>query len=149
MEMELGQRYRTLRTLWLAMMMNVGVFFVFTEFSAPEISSDPENAPNTVLIGALAAVGALFVLASFVVKRKMLNRSVEKQDVNLVHTALVIAWAMCEPIVLVGVVARLSLGFRQYYLLLPVAAIAMAFHYPRRDQLLAATYKNLRNEKRS
>jgi len=131
------------------MMMNVGVFFVFTEFSARELSNDPEHAPNVMIIGALAAVGILLLLASFAVKRRMLNQSVEKQDVKAVHTALVLAWAMCEPCALFGVVSRLAMGFRPYYLLLLISGIGMALHYPRRDQLLAATYKNPGNEKRS
>lgn len=144
-QIDLEKRYRTLLTLWFALLLNIGVFFVFTMVAAPELSSEPGNAPAPVLALPLMAAGAFLVIASFVVKRKILERSVEKQEVSLVQTALVIACTMCEASAILGVVERLIMGVRLYYLLLLVAAIGTAFHFPRREQLLAASYKTFNN----
>lgn len=145
MEIDLEKRYRTLLTLWFAMLMNIGVFFLFTLFVAPEISGKPDNAPSSLLIVALTAVGTFLVAVSFAVKGKILERSVEKQDVRLVQTALIIAWAMCEAGAMFGLLERFMIGNREYYLLFLIAAIGTAFHFPRRQQLLAATYKTSRD----
>jgi hypothetical protein len=142
MEIDLETRYRSMKTLWLALLMNVGVFFIWILFSAKEIISDSSDAPDTILPGALAAFALVSVIASFVIKRLLLKRAEENQDAMLVQRAMIIACAMCEVSVLIGVIARLTLGFRQYYLLLLVGAIGIALHYPRRDHLLAAGYKN-------
>jgi hypothetical protein len=142
MEIDLETRYRSMRTLWLALLVNVGIFFIWVLFSAKEISSDPGDAPDTVLIGALSALAVISVIASFVVKRLLLKRAEENQDAMLVQRALIVACTMCEVSVLIGVVARMTISFRQYYLLLLVGAIGIALHYPRRDHLLAAAYKN-------
>ena len=142
---DLEKRYRTLLTLWFALFLNIGVFFVFTLVSAPEPGSGPGNAPSPVLVVALTAVGTFLVMGSFAMKRQILERSVDKQEVGLVQTALVIACTMCEASVILGVLERLVFGVRQYYVLFLVAAIGTAFHFPRRDQLLAASYKTFKN----
>lgn len=143
---DLEKRYRTLLTLWFALLLNIGVFFVFTMVSAPELSIEPANTPTPVLALPLIAAGAFLVIASFVVKQKILERSVDKQDVSLVQKAVVIACTMCEVSAILGVVERLTMGVRLYYLLFLMAAIGTAFHFPRRDQLLAAGYKTFKNE---
>jgi hypothetical protein len=122
--------------------MNVGIFFIFVLFSAKEISSDPADAPDPFLLGGLSALAVISVIASFVVKRLLLKWAEENQDAMLVQRAMIVACTMCEVSVLIGVVARVMLGFRQYYLLLLAGAIGIALHYPRRDHLLAAAYKN-------
>jgi NADH:ubiquinone oxidoreductase subunit 2 (subunit N) len=145
MRVDLDTRYRTLLTLWFALLLSIGSFFVFTLFAVNETGSEPGRAPNTVLVVALTAVGTFLVVVSFAVKRKLLERSVEKQDLGLVQTALVVACAMCEASVIIGVLERLMLGTREYYLLFLVGAIGMLLHFPRRDHLLAASYKTIKD----
>ena len=134
-------RYRTMLTLWFALLMSIGMYFVFSLFVGPENGNDPDAAPNTVFTVVLTALGAFLVLLSFVVKRKFLERSVERQEMELVQKGLVIACAMCEVSALLGLVERFLINSREYYLLFLVAAIGTALHFPRREHLLAATYK--------
>lgn len=142
MDSNLDKRYQTLLVLWLALFMSVGMYFVFSVFVMSEVGTGPGNPPNRLLTIGLAAVGAFFVVASFAVKRKLIERSVEQQDVRLVQKALVIACAMCEVSAVLGVVERLVIGNREYYLLFLIAAAGIALHFPRRSQLEAASYKN-------
>ena len=142
MESNLDKRYQTLVVLWLALLMSVGMYFLFSVFFMPEVSIEPDNPPRPLLIVILTALGVLLVIASFAVKGKFLERSVEQQDVRLVQKGLVIACAMCEVSALLGLLERLVIGNREYYLLFIFAAAGIAFHFPRRSQLEAASYKN-------
>jgi divalent metal cation (Fe/Co/Zn/Cd) transporter len=142
MEIDLNKRYQTMITLWFALLMSIVVYFLFAQFAAPAIVNHAENPPNTLLIVALAGLAAVLVVASFLVKRTLLQRSVEKQDVTLVQKAMIVACAMCEVTALLGLLERFIIGNREYYLLFILAAAGDLFHFPRRSQLEAATYKS-------
>jgi hypothetical protein len=66
---------------------------------------------------------------------------VERQNVGLVNTALVVGAALCEVGAIMGIIDRLAIRSGADYLLFLIAAIGIAFHMPRREQLLAASYK--------
>ena len=142
MENNLDKRYQTLVVLWFALLMSVGMYFLFSLFVAPGLSNQPRNPRGSLLIVALTALGTVLVIFSFSVKRKLLERSVEKQDVNLVQKALVMACAMCEVSGLLGLLEHLFIGNREYYLLFLLAGAGIALHFPQRIQLEAASYKN-------
>jgi hypothetical protein len=141
MEIDLNKRYQTMLTLWFALLMSIVIYFVFIQFAAPE-RADPASPPNSVLIVGITALGTLLVIISFVVKRKLLARSVEKQDAFLVQKAMILACALCEVAALLGLLERFILGNREYYLLFIVAIAGDLLHFPRRSQLEAASNLN-------
>ncbi|MCM3902161.1 MAG: hypothetical protein ND866_10685 [Pyrinomonadaceae bacterium] len=134
-------RYRTMLTLWFALFMSIVIYFGIALFMGPENNSDSDAAPNTLLTVVLTALGTVLVLVSFPVKRTFLERSVERQEVELVQKGLVFACAICEVSALLGLVERFVTNNRGYYLLFLISAIGIALHFPRREQLLSATYK--------
>jgi hypothetical protein len=142
MEVDLNKRYQTMVTLWFALLMSVLMYFIFLQIAAPDTPNEPGNPPNFVLIVAMTAIGAIFVLASFVVKRKLLNRSVETQDVGLVQKAMLVACGMCEVSALLGLLESFIVGTRAYYVLFLLAVAGDIFHFPLRGQLEAASYKS-------
>ena len=81
------------------------------------------------------------VVISFVVKRIFLAQSVERQELRLVQTGLIVALVMCETSAIFGLVDLFATGHRYYFLLMIVGALGILAHFPRRDHLLAATYK--------
>jgi predicted MFS family arabinose efflux permease len=139
-ENDFDKRYQALVVLWFALLLSVGMYFLFLTFAAPRIQNGPANR-SSLLIVALTALGVFLVIGSFAVKQKLLKRSVEKQDIGLVQKALVIACAMCEVSALLGFVERLVIGNREYYWLFLFAAGGIALHFPRRSQLESASYK--------
>jgi len=139
MNTNLDKRYQTLIVLWFALLMSVVMYFVFTLVATPG-AYRPRN--SSLFIFGLTALGTLLVIVSFPVKAKLLERSVEKQDVTLVQKALVVACAICEVSVLLGVLEFFIIGNREFYLLLLAGAAGIALHFPRRSQLEAASYKN-------
>ena len=142
MEDNLNARYQTLLILWFSLLMSIGIFFLITLFTAPPIANNASNSSNSTPVIVLTAVGAFLVILSFLVKRKLLERSVEKQDVNLVQQALVVACAMCEASALLGLLERFSFRSSASYLLFLLAAAGTALHFPKRGQLEAASYKS-------
>lgn len=138
MEITPDKRYQTLLVLWFAMLMSVVMYFVFTLLAQPGVYT-PGN--KSLFIFGLTALGTLLVIVSFPVKAKMLERSVERQDPFLVQKALVVACAICEVSVLLGVLEFFLIGNREYWLLLLVGGAGIALHFPRRSQLEAARYK--------
>jgi hypothetical protein len=138
MENDLDKRYQTLLILWLSLLMSVVMYFVFTLLAPPGAYSPPNR---TLFIFGLTALGTLLVIVSFVVKARLLERSVEQQDIGLVHKAIIVACAICEVSVLLGVLEFFLIGSREYYLLLLLGAAGIALHFPRRSQLEAASYK--------
>jgi FtsH-binding integral membrane protein len=142
METNLNARYQTLLILWFGLLMSIGMFFLVTLFAAPKIGNNASNSTNSAAVLVLAAVGTFLVILSFLVKRKLLERSVEKQDLNLVQQALVVACAMCEACALLGLIERFSFSNSASYLLFLLAAAGTALHFPKRSQLEAASYKS-------
>ncbi|MGI8836285.1 MAG: hypothetical protein ACR2H4_06565 [Pyrinomonadaceae bacterium] len=141
METDLDKRYQTLVVLWFALLMSVGMYFLICLFAAPEIADPAGAAPNTLLI-VILLVGVLLVALSFLVKHKLLEGSVERQDMGLVQKSLIVACAMCEVSAVLGLLGRFLIGSRYYYVLFVFSALGIALHFPRRIQLQAAHYRN-------
>ena len=142
MDNNLDKRYQTLVILWFALLLSIGVYFLVSVLVAPDISKVPGGPMRSLLIFALTALGTFLVIMSFAVKNKLLERSVEAQDVRLVQKALIVACVMCEVSAFLGLVERFVIGNREYYLLFLLAAAGTALHFPRRIQLEAASYKS-------
>lgn len=141
MAVDLDTRYRTMLILWFSLLMSVVMLFVMTMVVAPPTDPD-RGVPTSFVLFAMAGVGTFLVVLSFAVKRKLLQRSVEKQDVMLVQQALVVGCAMCEVSALLGVVERFVIGSGDHYVLFLVSAIGLALHFPKRDHLLAASWND-------
>jgi len=135
MELDFDKRYQTMLILWFALLMSVAMYFVVSQLVPPATAP-----PNPILTFTLTAVGTFLVGISFVLKRKLLRRSVDEQDLGLVQKALVIACAICEAAAVLGLVERFAVSGRDYLLLFVIAAVGIALHFPRRSQLEAASY---------
>lgn len=135
--MSIDARYRTMLILWSGQIGSVAMFFVVSQL-VTVVNRDENNLLSFVFAG----LGSFSAITSFVVKSKFLERSVEKQDPALVQTAYIVACALCEVPALLGIVERFILPGRDYLLLFFISALAMALHFPRKANLLAASYKD-------
>jgi len=137
-EARVNARYRTLLILWGAFISFVGIYFVISQVLA---KPDSEAAPSRIMTFALTATGTFLTIVSFALKQKFLSRAEELQSPALVQTGHIIAFALCEGAALLGLFDYLATGNRYYYVILVIALIGMVLHFPRRDQLLAAVYR--------
>ena len=137
LQQKIELRIRTIRTLWFALLVSVLMYFVLTLFIG-----QPKNAtPNNLLSVVLAGAGVFTTLLSLVIKCKFLARSVEQQRVDMVQQGYLIAWVLCETAALLGLLDFFVTGNRLYWVSFVVAAIGQLVNFPRRQDVLAASFK--------
>ncbi|HKS29769.1 MAG TPA: hypothetical protein VJS44_18230 [Pyrinomonadaceae bacterium] len=132
-----GARYMVLLIIWAAQLMALVGIFLLSLF----VFESRENSDGT-LLWALSAVALMLVAASFVVKQKLLAKAVERQSVEHVQQAQITAIALCEAAGLLGLVVRAVTGSPYFYLPFAVAALGMLLHFPKKEALTAASFKN-------
>jgi magnesium-transporting ATPase (P-type) len=131
-------RIRTMRILWVALLVSIGNFYVLTIWQ----SRSGEVVPNQTLSISLLGGAVLAVLASFVIKGKLLSRAIEQRQTGMVQQAYVVAWAVNEVAALLGVFDHFSTGNRYYYVQILIAACGLLLHFPRREHVMNAAFQN-------
>jgi len=139
-------RFRVMMIVWFAMLMSVGTFFVIAQLV--ERQANPQEDGN-ILVLILLVIGIFTFLASFIIKRKILAQSIKEQRVDLVQSAMIVALALCESTSLFGLLAYFATGTPYYYIFFIIGVIGSLLHMPRRDQLLAASYKGAEGVQRT
>lgn len=132
-------RYRTLLILWFAILASVGIFFALTLFIPRQAVAE-----NKMLSMILGAFGGFLAVFSLVPKQKMLEQAAETHQPRLVNTAYILAFVLSETAGIFGLLLYLLTPGRSYYALFIISALFMLVHFPRREHLLAATFKNQR-----
>lgn len=130
-------RLRSIRTLWIALLLSIGMYYVFTI-----IMDRPENVPNDRLFVVFLALALSTIIVSFPVKNSYLNKAAEQQNMGLVQSGYVVALAFCEVPALLGVLDFFLTGNRYYYILFILAACGQLLHFPRREHLINASFKS-------
>ena len=131
-------RIRTMRTLWIGMLLSVGAYYVFTLVAGRSDDITPKPILSLILTG----VALSMTLISFAVKNKLLSRAVDQQQVQLVQQGYIVTWALSEVAALLGLLDFFLTGDRYYYLLFLIAAGALLLHFPRREHVVNASFKS-------
>ena len=135
-------RLRTMRFLWVMFLITIGLFVLVTRFARPDDATGAEIArDNPTLLLALAAVGLSTVAASFVMKAHYYGRAAERQRPEQLQAGFIVAMALCEAAVLLGFVGLFVTWNDYAYLLFGLGALGEALHFPRREQVLSAYYR--------
>ena len=130
-------RMRTMRTLWLAMLMTVVMYFVFTLFAG----RPPTRTPNNTLFLVLVGAAVLMTLISFPIKSALVNRAIDRQQPAMVQQAYIVAWAVTEVGGLLGMLDFFMTGDRYYYVLLVIAGCGQLLHFPKREHVVNASFQ--------
>jgi hypothetical protein len=126
--------YRTLRVIWLSILVTVITLFIVTRLVESSTGND-----NRVLFWILMTLGLIAVGASFVVKQKLLRQAFAKRSPELTRSAYMVALAMCEAAGIFGLIAYFVTGTQYYYLFFVLSGFGILLHKPQRDDLLAAS----------
>lgn len=139
------QAYQTLTIVWFALFVSQLLFLVVLFFARPEIYqfdfSRPLLGENAVMVIAFAALAVTNFLLSFILSKKYLNQAISEQNIGLVQTALVIGCALCESVTLFGLVLAFAFSYQYFFLWFLVGILGTILHFPKRDNLIAASYK--------
>ena len=130
-------RMRTMRTLWLAMLMSLVMYFVFTLVA----NRPPNGTPNNTLFLVLVWAAVLMTLISFPIKSSLVSRAIDRQQPVLVQQAYIVAWAVTEVGGLLGILDFFLTGDRYYYVLLVIAGCGQLLHFPKREHVVNASFR--------
>ena len=142
-------RLRTMRIIWASFFMAVGIYALIA-YVTRQSDESPAGAPEShgigsaaggfsVLIIVLFALGLTTVVASFLVKQAFANRAVREQSTAVLQTGFILSVVLCETAALLGLVGLFADGNPASYLLFVVAAAGMVLHFPRREDVVAAS----------
>jgi hypothetical protein len=131
-------RIRTMRVLWTGMLLSIGIYYVVLQF----VGRSENLPPNPTLSLTLIGVAFVTTLLSFLIKSKLLTRAVEQQQVLMVQQGYVVTWAIAEVAALLGMLDFFTTGDRYYHFLFIIAACGMLLHFPRREPVVNAAFKN-------
>jgi hypothetical protein len=130
---EVDAAYRSLKVIWLAILVGVITLFVITRLVQPATSN------VQIVFWVLLALGLMSFGASFVMKQRMLKQAAGKNVLGFVRVAYIIAFALCEATALFGMVAYFVTGVEYYYFFFVLSGFGILLHKPQRDDLLAAS----------
>jgi F0F1-type ATP synthase membrane subunit c/vacuolar-type H+-ATPase subunit K len=139
------KQYQTLAVIWFALLVSQLMFLVLLFFVKREIYSfdfsRPPLSENAPVIIAFAVLGISAVLISFVLRKIFLARAINGQKPAMAQTALVVGCALCEATTLFGLVLAFAFNYQYFFLWFALGIVGIILHFPRRENLIAASYK--------
>lgn len=145
MSQNVEQNYKTLTIIWFAMLFSQVMLLVVVFFAKPDIFrfdlSKPILGENAIIIIAFAVLAFGNLALSFVMKKRSFEQAVNEQKIALVQTGLILAYAFCEAISLLGVVLAFAFSYQYFFAWFALGIIGVILHFPRRDDVIAASYK--------
>jgi len=142
---DIDQLFRTMAIIWFVLLMSqfalVGVAY---SIAGDALQKNVEQGflgayPPVVLCAIMLAVSNLVI--SFFMRRRANEQAVADQNVKYVQTGLVIACAFCESISIIGMVLAIAFAYPYFYLWFAVGILGIFLHFPRRQHLLDASFK--------
>ena len=139
------RHYQTLAIICLALLVSQLMLLVVLFFAKREIYNfDFSKSPlgeNPMIIVVFAVLGLSTFLISFVLRKKFLDQAIGEQKPALVQTALVVGCALCEATTLFGLVLAFAFHYQFFFLWFALGILGIILHFPKRDNLIAASYK--------
>jgi hypothetical protein len=139
------QSYKTLVTIWAALLFSQIMLLVVVFFAKPEVFkfdfTKPFLGENAVIIIAFAFVALANLALSFIMKKRSFEQAVEKQQMAFVQTGLILAYAFCEATSLLGIVLAFAFSYQYFFVWFALGILGIILHFPRRDDVVAASYK--------
>lgn len=126
-------RNRLLLIMWFALLTSMTVFAVL-----PVVIKSQSTEPNTTLSMAFMGAAFMLVVASVLIKQRVVQRAIEKRDAAMVQTAYILSFALCESATILGLVDHIVTGSKYYFLSFLIGLLGMLLHFPKKDHVRAA-----------
>ena len=138
--------YRTLLTIWAALLMSQFMFVVIAFFSKPDLFKFDFTRPllgeYAVEIGTIAAVAVVNLVISFTLRKRFTGQAIGTGSVALVQNAMIIACAFCEVISLFGLFVAFVFDYQYFFLFSILGIIGILLHFPKRGDVQAASFRD-------
>jgi len=142
---DIDQLFRTMAIIWFVLLMSqFALLGLAYSMAGDQLQTNVEQGflgayPPVVLCAIMLAVSNLVI--SFFMRRRANEQAVADQNVKYVQTGLVIACAFCESISIIGMVLAIAFAYPYFYLWFAVGILGIFLHFPRRQHLLDASFK--------
>ncbi len=138
-------QYKSMLIIWAGLLMSQLMFVLVIFLTRPTLFtfdfSQPIAGNSASMVVGFAVAAMTAVLFSFAFRRRLNERAVEAQDTAQVQSGLIIALALCEASSLFGLTLAFAFDYQYFFLWIALGVIAMLLHFPKRDELHAASYK--------
>jgi F0F1-type ATP synthase membrane subunit c/vacuolar-type H+-ATPase subunit K len=104
-------RLRVVRIIWAAFLMSVLMYFVLGYFFLRE--PEPKNIEATevnIFLGPLLIASLISVFFSFSLKKRFMSKATNEHRPDMIQTAIIISFAMCEVAALFGLLTIFLTG---------------------------------------
>lgn len=140
------ETYKTLVIIWFALLASQIMLFVVVFFAKPEVFNFDSSKPfffgeTPVLLAVFALLAFVNFGLSFFMKKRSFQQAVETQKISYIQTGLIVAYAFCESISLIGVVLAIAFAYQYFFLWIVFGIIGIILHFPRQDDVVSASYK--------
>jgi hypothetical protein len=135
-EPKVAARFRLFFIMWGAILVSVGLFTTFG------VVSGSKGTPNPTLSYALAGIGVTMVAVSFLVKQNLVQKAIDKHDIEALQSAHIVTLALCESATLLGIVNHFTTGSRLSWFLFAISVVGILMNFPSKDQIRAVMYKS-------
>ncbi len=137
--------FHTMMIVWASLAISQFVFPVIVFASKPELLrfdlKPPLFGDHVIEIGTIGVVSLVSLISSFTLRKRFNNQAAATQNVGLVQTAMIFGCAFCELVSLFGIFVAFVFDFRFFYAFSALGILGTLLHFPRRNDLHAASYK--------
>ncbi len=134
-----------LAIIWLALLVSQIMLLVVIFLAKPEAFqfdfSKPALGENALMTMMLAVLAISNLMLSMFFRRKYVGQAIDERKPALVQTAMILGCALCESISLFGVVLAFTFAYQYFFLWFAVGIAGTISHFPKRSDLIAASYK--------
>jgi divalent metal cation (Fe/Co/Zn/Cd) transporter len=138
-------QYQTLLVMWAALLISQFLFLILLFVVKPELYNfdfaQPIGGKEPMITLALAVAAVSGFVASFVLRKKRVTQAIEQQNPALVQAGLIMGVAFCEASTLLGVFLAFSFDYAYFFLFIALGILGILLHFPKRDDLMAASFK--------
>lgn len=116
------------------------VFFLKNDLVSIDFSK-PIDGGNPLLVAVFALLSTTTLILSFVMRNRIIEQAIAEQKVAMLQTALIISYAMCESISLLGFLLAITIEYQYFFIWFAVGILGIILHFPKEKYLLAVTFK--------
>jgi len=142
---DIDQLFRTMAIIWFVLLMSqFALLGLAYSMAGDQLQTNVEQGflgayPPVVFCAIMLGVSNLVI--SFFMRLRANEQAVADQNGKYVQTGLVIACAFCESISIIGMVLAIAFAYPYFYLWFAVGILGIFLHFPRRQHLLDASFK--------
>jgi len=134
-EAKVEARFRVFFILWAAILVSVGLLTTLA------VVVGSKGTANPTLSYALLGAGGMMVVASLLLKPKLVQQAIDKNEIAALQTAHILALALSESAALFGLVDRLTTASNTSWFLFAISAIGILMNFPNKDQIRSVSFR--------